>query len=61
MKLTGSFQSSNVDQGIVSVDFEVEDKNSMNVFRWGQGMFGFSTMQRIHKNLLMGFDYTNIV
>lgn len=33
----------------------------MSVFRWGQGIMGFSTMQRIHKNLYAGFDYTNLV
>eukprot|EP00178_Gracilaria_changii_P017175 TRINITY_DN4909_c0_g1_i1.p1 TRINITY_DN4909_c0_g1~~TRINITY_DN4909_c0_g1_i1.p1 ORF type:complete len:140 (-),score=1.44 TRINITY_DN4909_c0_g1_i1:68-487(-) len=32
----------------------------MSVFRWGPGIFGFSTMQRIHKNLIAGFDYTNL-
>lgn len=33
----------------------------MSVLRFGQGIFGFSIMQRLHKNLMAGFDYTNLV
>ena len=33
----------------------------MHVFRFGQGHAGFSVMQRIHKNILLGFDYTNLM
>lgn len=61
MRVTGSFQTSNVDQGMLTVDFDIEGKDSMSVLRWGQGIMGFSIMQRIHKNLLAGFDYTNLV
>ena len=32
----------------------------MSVFRLGQGHYGFSTMQRIHPKLMLGFDYTNL-
>ena len=59
-RLTGSFQSSNVEQGMLSLDVEVEGRDSMSVFRMGQGHCGFSIMQRIHRNLLLGFDYTNL-
>lgn len=61
MRVTGSFQTSNVDQGMMTVDFDIEGKDSMSVLRWGQGIMGFSTMQRIHSNLMAGFDYTNLV
>lgn len=61
MRITGSFQNSNVDQGVLTADVDIEGRNSMNVLRVGQGIFGFSTMQRIHPNLMLGFDYTNLV
>ena len=61
MRFTGSFQNSNVEQGMMTVDFDIEGKDSMSVLRFGQGIFGFSIMQRLHKNLIAGFDYTNLV
>jgi hypothetical protein len=33
----------------------------MSVFKFGQGHWGFSHLQRIHKNFLLGFDYFNLV
>lgn len=33
----------------------------MTVLRAGQGHIGFNYMQKIHPNLLLGFDYTNLV
>lgn len=32
----------------------------MSVFRAGPGHLGFNTMHRIHPNLMLGFDYTNL-
>lgn len=61
MRVTGSFPSSNLDQGMMSVDLDIEGKNSMGAIKFGQGHYGFSLMQRVHKNLILGFDYNNIV
>ena len=61
MKVTGSFPSSNVDQGFFGLDFDFEDKNAQHNFKFGPGHFGFSMMQKVHQNLMLGFDYTYLV
>lgn len=33
----------------------------MSAFKYGQGHWGFSYNQRLHRNLLFGFEYTNLV
>ena len=61
MKVTGSFPSSNVDQGFFGLDFDFEDKNAQHNFKFGPGHFGFSMMQRVHQQLMLGFDYAYLV
>lgn len=61
MKVTGNFQSSNVDQGVLSVDLDFEEKNSIQQLKFGQGHFGFNIMQRVHPKLMLGIDYMNLV
>lgn len=60
LRLNGSFMSSNAQQGMLSLDLEVEGRNSQSVFRLSQGHCGFNIMQRVHQNLMLGFDYTNL-
>jgi hypothetical protein len=33
----------------------------MTVMRLGPGHFGINFMQRVHKNLMIGFDYSNLL
>lgn len=61
LKVSGSFQSSNVEQGMVGAELEIGNKDSMSVIKLNQGHWGYSLMQRIHPNLLVGFEYTNLV
>ena len=61
MKVTGSFPSSNVDQGFFGLDFDFEDKHAQHNFKFGPGHFGFSMMQRVHQNFMLGFDYSYLV
>lgn len=61
LKLTGSFMNSNVEQGHLSAELELEHKDSMSVFKFGQGHWGYSYTQRLHRNLICGFDYFNLV
>ena len=61
LKLSGNFPNSNVEQGMIGAELELQNKDSMSVFKFGQGHWGFSFNQRLHRNLLLGFDYTNFV
>lgn len=61
LKVTGSFQSSNVEQGMLGAELELEHKDSLSVFKLGQGHWGYSIMQRLHPNLSAGFEYFNLV
>lgn len=61
LKVAGSFQSSNVEQGDLSAEFELEHSDSMSVFKVAQGRWGYSIAQRVHPNLVMGFEYMNLV
>jgi len=55
LKVTGSFQSSNVDQGVMGAELELQQKDSMSVLKVGQGHWGYSILQRLHPNILGGF------
>lgn len=59
-KLTGQFMSSNLDQGMVMVDVDYDDKDCNAQVKVGPGHWGINFMQRVHKNLMLGFDYTNV-
>ena len=61
MKITGNFQSFNVDQGVLSVNLDFKEKNSIQQLKFGQGHFGFNIMQRVHPKLMLGIDYMNLV
>ena len=61
LRATGNFPSSNVEQGVISFDLDIEEKDSMQAFKFGPGHFGFNMMQRVHPNLILGFDYMNLV
>lgn len=60
-KLTAGFQTSNVEQGVVNAEVEYEGEDSLSSFKFGQGHWGYGITQRVHPNLLLGFDYYNLV
>lgn len=60
-KITGQFMSKNLDQGMVMLDVDYEDKDTMAELKIGPGHWGINYIQRIHTNLMLGFDYTNVV
>ena len=59
-RLTGQFMSRNLDQGMVMLDLDWEDKDWNSNFKWGSGHWGINFMQRVHNNVMLGFDYTNV-
>ena len=52
--------SRNLDQGMVMLDLDYEDKDSNAQLKLGPGHWGLSFMQRVHRNVMLGFDYTNV-
>lgn len=60
-KLNAGFQSSNVEQGVINTELQLENKHSTGSFKLGQGHWGFGFNQRVHPNLIVGFDYLNLV
>lgn len=60
LRLTGQFMSKNLDQGMVMLDLDYEHKDCNGQFKWGPGHWGVNYMQRVHNNLMLGFDYTNV-
>lgn len=60
LRLTGQFMSRNLDQGMVMLDLDYEDKDSNAQLKLGPGHWGLSFMQRVHRNVMLGFDYTNV-
>ena len=52
--------SNNLDQGMIMIDLDYEGKDCNGQFKWGPGHWGVNFMQKVHKNLTMGFDYTNV-
>ena len=61
LKLEGAFQSSNVEQGSLNAELNVESNDSHTSFKLQQGLFGVGISQRLHRNLIVGFDYYHIV
>lgn len=61
LRLTGQFLSKNIEQGMVMLDIDYEDKDANGQLKIGPGHWGVNFMQRVHKNLILGFDYTNVV
>ena len=59
-RLTGQFMSQNLDQGMVMLDLDWDNRDWNSNFKWGPGHWGLNFMQRVHKNLMLGFDYTNV-
>lgn len=55
LKLTGAFQSSNVEQGVLVAEVDVEHNDSLSNFKLTQGHWGYSLMQRMSPNFLAGF------
>lgn len=49
-----------MDQGMIMLDLDYEGKDNNAQFKWGPGHWGVSFMQKIHKNVMAGFDYTNV-
>jgi hypothetical protein len=43
------------------LDVDYEDKDSTGQLKIGPGHWGVNFMQRVHNNLVLGFDYTNVV
>jgi hypothetical protein len=60
LRLTGQFMSRNLDQGMVMLDLDWDNRDWNSNFKWGPGHWGLNFMQRVHKNLMLGFDYTNV-
>lgn len=60
LRLTGQFMSKNVEQGMVMMDVDYEGKDCNGQFKWGPGHWGVNYMQKVHKNWMIGFDYTNV-
>ena len=66
MKLSANFMSSKTEDGVLCADFEYEDNDSAAVARFNhhpmQGLVGtFNYMQRVHRNVMLGFDFTHLV
>lgn len=65
LKISGHFPDSKVEKGIFGADLEYEDKDSIVISKVSQSpngpFFSFNMMQRVHKNLMLGFDYLNFV
>jgi len=60
LRLTGQFMSKNMDQGMVMANLDYEGNDCNGELKWGPGHWGLSFMQKVHKNLILGFDYTNV-
>jgi len=60
LRLTGQFMNKNLDQGMLMAEIDYDGKDSNSQFKVGPGHWGVSFMQRVHKNLMLGFDYTNV-
>lgn len=66
LKLSANFLSSKTEDGALGADFEYEDSDSTGVVRFNhhpmQGLIGtFNYMQRVHRNVMLGFDFTHLV
>lgn len=66
MKLSANFMSSKTEDGALGADFEYEDNDSAAVTRFNhhpmQGLVAtFNYMQRVHRNVMLGFDFTHLV
>lgn len=53
--------SKNLDQGMVMFDIDYEDRDTQAELKLGPGHWGINYMQKVYSNLIMGFDYTNVV
>ena len=60
LRLTGQFMSRNLDQAMIMMDLDYEDRDSNCQLKLGAGHWGVNYMQKVHKNLMLGFDYTNV-
>lgn len=60
LKLTGQFLSKNLDQANVMADLVYEDRDSNCELKLGPGHWGINFMQKVHRNFVLGFDYTNV-
>jgi hypothetical protein len=60
LRLTGQFMSKNIEQGMLMADLDYEAKDCNGGFKWGPGHWGVSFMQKVHRNVFLGFDYTNV-
>jgi hypothetical protein len=66
LKLSGNFMSSKTEDGALGADFEYEDSDSAGVVKFNhhpmQGLVGtFNFFQRVHRNVMLGFDFTHLV
>ena len=52
--------SRNLDQGMVMADLDYEGKDCNAQLKIGPGHWGVNFMQRVHSNVMLGFDYTNV-
>lgn len=66
MKLSANFMSNKTEDGALGADFEYEDGDSTGVIKLNhhpmQGLTGtLNFMQRVHRNVMLGFDFTHLV
>lgn len=66
MKLSGNFMNSKTEDGALGADFEYEDSESAGIVRFQhhpmQGLVASCNyMQRVHRNVMLGFDFTHLV
>jgi len=66
LKLSANYMNSKTDDAGLGADLEYEDADSTGVFRLNhhpmQGMvLSTNFMQRIHRNVMAGFDFTHLV
>jgi len=66
MKLSGNFMNNKTEDGALGADFEYEDSESASILRFQhhpmQGLVGsWNFMQRVHRNIMVGFDFTHLV
>jgi hypothetical protein len=66
LKMTANFMNSKTEDGALGADLEYEDNDSSAVFKLNhhpmQGLVGgLNYMQRVHRNVMLGFDFTHLV
>ena len=59
--MSGLFPNSDMNFAQLQFDLDYERPDSIHTIKYSSGLIGFSMMQKIGKNLSLGFDYSNFV